>query len=160
MNDLNKLNPEFHYRMIEPMKIRFKLMSEEATRPLCMTSGAAGFDLTAARMDEPEVKTGKNLYRYHTDVAFEIPAGFVGLVFPRSSVVKTGAILGNCVGVIDSDYRGEISFVFYSTFNAPYKVGERIGQIVIVPIPYVELVEADELSETVRGSGGYGSTGK
>jgi len=149
--------------VIEPrtrMRIKFKLLSELAVPPKHATAGAAGYDLTAARVDKPEMRNGRFVYKYHTDVAFEIPAGYVGLVFSRSSIVKTGAILGNCAGVIDSDYRGEISFVFYSMVNAPYKVGERIGQIVIMPVPAVEFVEAQELSETERGKGGYGSTGR
>ena len=102
------------------------------------------------------------MIKYDTGIAVEIPPGYVGLVFPRSSVCKTGLSLANSVGVIDSDYRGSISLVFYkgAELIEAYSYGDRIGQLVIVPIPEVEFVEAEELSETERGAGGYGSTGK
>jgi dUTP pyrophosphatase len=84
------------------------------------------------------------------------------MVFQRSSVYKTGLMLSCCVGVIDSDFRSSISMIFNVGYGgcSPYKPGDRIGQIVFVPVPAVELVESDELSETERGAGGYGSTGK
>jgi len=86
----------------------------------------------------------------------------VGLLFPRSSSYKTGLLLSNCVGVLDSDYRGSILFVFWDIHYAspPYEVGDRIGQLIIMKIPDIEFVEADELTDTDRGAGGYGSTGK
>jgi dUTP pyrophosphatase len=87
----------------------------------------------------------------------------VGLVFPRSSVYKTGFSLTNCVGVIDSDYRGEIMAKFADTYLGDvegYEVGDRICQMIIMPVPEVEYVEADKLSSTERGAGGYGSTGR
>ena len=99
---------------------------------------------------------------YDTGIAVEIPAGYVGLVFQRSSVLRKPGYALQCGGVIDATYRGSIS-CFQCRLMAvavPYKVGDRIGQIVFVPIPDVELVESDELSETERGAGGYGSTGK
>ena len=91
----------------------------------------------------------------------EIPKGYVGLIFPRSSISKTAHYLRNAVGVIDSGYRGEIMFKFaINTHNSPvYEVGERIGQIIIMPYPEVEFEEAWEFSKTERGKGGYGSTG-
>ena len=140
------------------MKIRFKKLHPAAVMPKRATDGAAGFDLTAVTC-----KYGDNgKVFYDTGIAVEIPAGYVGLVFQRSSVYKTGLSLCNAVGVIDADYRGSIQFVFRIGYgpSQPYKVGERIGQIVFVPVPAVELVESDELSETARGAGGYGSTGK
>ena len=91
----------------------------------------------------------------------EIPPGHVGLVFPRSSCYKHGMLLSNCVGVIDSDYRGEVTAVFLGTHDdVSYEIGDRIAQLVIMPIPAVKFVEAEELSETQRGTGGYGSTGR
>ncbi len=153
------------------MQIRFKKTDPRATMPTRATDGAAGYDLTAVSMEPGRYKDGKTTYKYHTGIAVEIPPGFVGLVFPRSSIVKTGAMLGNSAGVIDSDYRGEISFVFYAdSMNTPpyvpaeYKEnnepGDRIGQIVVVPHATVEFIEAETLSETKRGTGGYGSTGR
>ena len=140
------------------MQIRFKKLHHAAVMPKRATDGAAGFDLTAVTC-----KYGDNgKVFYDTGIAVEIPAGYVGLVFQRSSVYKTGLSLCNAVGVIDADYRGSIQFVFRINYGScsPYQVGDRIGQIVFVPIPKVELVESAELSETARGMGGYGSTGK
>lgn len=142
---------------MEKLKIKFKKLNPNAVMPKQGTAGAAGFDLTAVSL-----KVTETTLKYDTGIAIEIPPGYVGLVFPRSSVCKTGLSLANSVGVIDSDYRGSISFVFYKPMPCivPYLPGDRIGQLVIVPIPEVEFVEVEELSETERGSGGYGSTGK
>ncbi len=142
---------------MDNLKIKFKKMNPNAVMPRMGTTGAAGFDLTAVSM-----KVKENTLKYDTGIAVEIPPGYVGLAFPRSSVCKTGLSLANSVGVIDSDYRGSISFVFYkgAEFIEAYSYGDRIGQLLIVPIPAVEFVEAEELSETERGKGGYGSTGK
>jgi dUTP pyrophosphatase len=112
-------------------------------------------------------------------IALEIPEGFVGLIFPRSSIRKTGLQLSNSVGVVDSGYRGELQATFNKLFggeamydemkvnsashtniNDWYKVGDRVCQIMIIPHPTVDLIEVDELSETLRGEGGFGSTGK
>lgn len=143
------------------MKIRFKKLHPAAVAPKQGTAGAAGFDLTATSC----VWDNKNkVLEYGTGIAVEIPAGYVGFVLSRSSVYKTGDILSNCCGVIDSDYRGEVKAKFYqmNIFGSAssYRVGDRIAQLVIVPIPAVEYVEADELTETERGTGGYGSTGR
>ena len=139
------------------MQIKFKKLNKDAVMPKRGTVGSAGFDLTATskqRIDLYHTKFG-------TGIAVEIPKGYVGLVFPRSSCYKQGMLLSNCVGVIDSDYRGEISAVFLGTdAEYCYNVGDRICQLVIMPFPEVEYVEVDELSETARGTGGYGSTGK
>jgi dUTP pyrophosphatase len=139
------------------MKVKFKKLNENAKAPYQGTAGSAGFDLYATskqRIDLYHTKFG-------TGLAVEIPEGYVGLVFPRSSCYKQGMLLSNCVGVIDSDYRGEITAVFIGTdAEYCYNVGDRICQLVIMPYPQVEFVEAAELSETARGAGGYGSTGK
>lgn len=142
---------------MDKLKIKFKKLNSNAVMPTQGTTGADGFDLTAVSLEVTETTL-----KYDTGIAVEIPPGYVGLVFPRSSVCKTGLSLANSVGVIDSDYRGSISFVFYKgpTWIEPYSYGDRIGQLVIMPIPEVEFVEAEELSETERGEGGYGSTGK
>lgn len=142
---------------MDRMKIKFKKMNPNAVMPKQGTAGAAGFDLTAVSL-----KTTETTLKYDTGIAVEIPPGYVGLLFPRSSVCKTGLSLANSVGVIDSDFRGSISLVFYKNMQCivPYLPGDRIGQLLIVPIPEVEFVEVEELSETERGAGGYGSTGK
>lgn len=138
------------------MKVRFKKLCENAVIPVKGSSGAAGFDMVITSMQEVDY--------YHTGYGFglavEIPRGYVGLVFPRSSVYKHGMLLTNSVGVIDSDYRGEIRAVFLGVSDEMrYKVGERACQIVVVKIPEVEVVEVGELSDTERGDGGFGSTG-
>jgi dUTP pyrophosphatase len=139
------------------MKVKFKKLTGNAVAPLRGTVGSAGFDLTATskqRIDLYHTKFG-------TGLAVEIPKGYVGLVFPRSSCYKQGMLLSNCVGVIDSDYRGEITAVFIGVDNEIcYNVGDRICQLIIMPYPAIEFVEAEELTETERGAGGYGSTGK
>jgi len=140
------------------MRIKFKKLHPDAVMPKRATDGAAGFDLTAVTCRYGD--NGKVFY--DTGIAVEIPAGYVGLVFQRSSVYKTGLSLCNAVGVIDADYRGSIQFVFRVGYGgcSPYHVGDRIGQLVIVQNPQIEFVESDKLSETARGTGGYGSTGK
>ena len=140
------------------LQIRFKKCHPAAVMPKRATDGAAGFDLTAVTCRYGD--NGKVFY--DTGIAVEIPDGYVGLVFQRSSVYKTGLMLSCCVGVIDSDFRSSISMIFNVGYGgcSPYKAGDRIGQIVFVPVPAFELVESDELSETARGMGGYGSTGK
>lgn len=142
---------------MEKLKIKFKKLNPNAVTPKQGSSGAAGFDLTAVSLEVTDMTL-----KYDTGIAVDIPPGYVGLVFPRSSVCKTGLSLANSVGVIDSDYRGSISFVFYKPmpWYVHYLPGDRIGQLVIVPIPEVDFVEVDELSKTERGTGGYGSTGR
>lgn len=139
------------------MKVKIKKLVENAVVPRYAKSGDAGLDLTATGV---EIK-GDNII-YGCGLAIEIPKGYVGLLFPRSSNSKKDLLLTNSVGVIDSGYRGEITAVFKKTkyFAEAYKVGERFAQLVIMPYPQIELEEAEELSKTDRGAGGYGSTGK
>lgn len=140
------------------MKIRWKKMHPAAVAPIHGTEYAAGFDLTATSREWNE---DYNCWEYGTGVAVEIPPGYVGLVFSRSSVFRTGIILSNGAGVIDSDYRGEIKAKFYDILGGkPYEIGDRCIQLVIVPVANVEYEEVSELSETKRGTGGYGSTGR
>lgn len=143
------------------MEVKIKKLHEDAVIPKYAKPGDAGMDLTAVSMKIDEYGN----ICYGTGLAFEIPEGYVGLVFPRSSNCKKGIILTNCVGVIDSGYRGEVSFKFkeiaLGNFSkVTYKVGDRIGQIIIMPYPRIEFIEVEELSETERGTKGYGSTGK
>ena len=148
----DKANGQF----VKTEKVKFKLLSKDAKAPYKATVGSAGWDMYAARMED----LGDRIV-YYTDIATEIPDGYAGLLLSRSSIVKTGLHLGNGVGLLDRDFRGNISFVFYKRENCElYKIGERIGQLVVSPIPNIEFVEVEELSETVRGAGGYGSTGK
>ena len=139
------------------MKVRIKKLHPDAVIPKYAKEGDAGMDLTAIGMErEWDVVT------YKTGLALEIPKGHVGLLFPRSSVYKTSMIMSNCVGVIDSGYRGEIMLKFrdqWRDYSSRYEVGDRVGQLIIMPYPQVELEEVDSLSSTDRGEGGYGSTG-
>lgn len=144
------------------MQVKIKRLNENAVIPKYSKLGDAGLDLTAT---SKEYKDGNIVYGVGLSV--EIPDGYVGLIFPRSSLTKYDLALGNHVGVVDSGYRGEILFKFkyldrYSNvghFREEYDVGDRIGQLLILPYPQIELVEAEELSSTERGSGSYGSSG-
>jgi len=142
------------------MKVKIKKLSAEAVIPSYAKSGDAGMDLVAT-----SIKFDGTQITYGTGLAIEIPEGFVGLVFPRSSIRKTDLSLSNSVGVIDSGYRGEIQ----ATFNQKslskdgqilYGVGDRICQLMIIPHPHVNFIEVQELNNTERGEGGFGSTGK
>ena len=152
------------------MEIRFMKLIPEAKTPFKAIDVDAGFDLYTTSIEETP-----DYIQYNTGIAVEIPQGYVGLVFPRSSVTKYDLMLKNCVGVIDASYRGEIMCRFYGTktinYNVgnkgatiyagkKYDVGERVAQIVFLELPKITLIEADELSETERSSQGFGSTGK
>lgn len=136
------------------MKIKFKKLTPEATEPKKAYEADAAFDLTAVSL-----RTDHDLYdEYGTGLAFEIPEGYFGLIVPRSSSSKRGMFLSNSVGVIDSGYRGEVTMRFRKgPFS--YNIGERIGQLLILPKLSFEFVESEELSKTDRGIGGYGSSG-
>lgn len=145
------------------MKIKFKKLTENAVVPTMQHATDAGFDLTATSVEYD--KYGALVCG--TGIAMEIPIGYVGLVFPRSSVSKTDLTLTNCVGVIDAGYRGEITAKFKRAMHfgqnaqsETYKVGDRCAQLIILPYPQIEFEEADTLSDSDRGIGGYGSTGK
>lgn len=140
------------------MKVRIKKLNPLAIIPSYAKDGDAGMDLVATEI----ISDGQFQITYGTGLAMEIPYGFVGLVFPRSSIRKTGLELSNSVGVIDSGYRGELQATFNKNEGPinKYEIGDRIAQIIILPYPPIEFVEADELSNTERGEGGFGSTGK
>lgn len=140
------------------MKVKIKKMHANAVVPKYAKPGDAGLDLTAT---SEEWNDDNTMVTYGTGLAVEIPEGYVGLVFPRSSVSKTTLNLTNSVGVIDSGYRGEIMFKFrYLEEGMIYGVGDRIGQLIIMPYPQIEFEEVEDLSSTERGEGGFGSTGK
>ena len=138
------------------MKVRIKKLNPNAVIPTYAKDGDAGMDVVATRIINERLDS----ITYGTDIALEIPEGFVGLIFPRSSIRKTDLILSNSVGVIDSGYRGEIQATFKRSGVYAYAVGDRGAQIMIIPHPPIEFEEVDELSDTERGDGGFGSTGK
>lgn len=145
------------------LPVKIKKLNENAVIPQYATDGSAGLDLTAT--GEKVVIDGVISYvEYSTGLAFEIPKGFVGLIFPRSSISSsTTLLLSNSVGVIDSDYRGEVKFRFRNSASIggkKYKVGDRVGQLVIMPFPRIDFQEVNSLEDSNRGTGGYGSTGK
>lgn len=172
-----------------PMRVKIKKLTKDSVIPTYAHVTDAGMDLYASSCGTDEY--GNMVYG--TGIAVEIPRGYVGLLFPRSSITNTLMVLGNCVGVIDSGYRGEITFKFHTRLAAimpkrfvdrvryilngyfgdktcisatnlfshtQYNIGDRIGQLIIIPYPKVEFVEVDELSSSDRGTGSYGSSGK
>lgn len=155
------------------MEVRIKKLNENAVIPSYSKPGDAGMDLTATSKEFD--KFGNVVYG--TGLAIEIPEGYVGLIFPRSSICKQDLSLTNAVGVIDSGYRGEIIAKFKPTntffmyddagqrhiehkaFCDTYNVGDRICQLIIIPYPNITFIETDVLSGTERGIGGFGHTG-
>lgn len=159
------------------MKVKIKKLSSKAVLPTKAHPTDAGFDLLATSR---EIDQNGNIV-YGTGLAFEIPEGYVGLLFPRSSICKNDIALSNSVGVIDCHYRGEVMAKFKPTgiadeyfgekssfatlykeqqYAKVYNIGERIAQLIVLPIPNVEMCEVEELSQTDRGANGYGSSGK
>ena len=143
------------------MEVKFKKLDERAVMPKKAHSTDAGMDMVAISRTETD-----QYVSYDTGIAMAIPEGYMGLLFPRSSISKKDLVLANSVGIVDSSYRGSISFRFKtlnensdSLVRLAYEKGDRIGQLVIMPFPDIELVEAKELDETERNGGGYGSTG-
>lgn len=144
------------------MVMKWKRLREGAQLPQRQTEGAAGYDLRACVEAPVTLEPGEG-YSFPTGLAGEIPQGLVGLIFCRSGLgVKHGVSLPNCVGVIDSDYRGELVVPLQNYGKEPYAVqpGERVAQLIIVPVALPRLEEARELSSTQRGTGGFGSTGR
>jgi len=165
------------------MKVKIKKLVNSAVIPTYSKAGDAGMDLVATSKYYDE---NGNIV-YGTGLSFEIPEGYVGLLFPRSSNTKKDLLLSNSVGVLDSGYRGELMFKYKKSIRVPYfstlklllsdlgltnslivkncigkeyKIGERIGQIIILPYPQIEFEEVEELSDSERNTGGFGSTGK
>ena len=138
------------------MNVKVKKLHPNAVIPTYAKSGDAGMDLFIT-----DVKS-KNKFdiTYGFGIALEIPEGYVGLIFPRSSIRNQDLILSNSVGVIDSGYRGELMATFKRTGPHRYEVGDKAAQIIVLPYPTIEFEEVEELSNTERGAGGFGSTGK
>lgn len=148
------------------LEVNIKKLNELAVVPAYGKNGDAGKDLTATSKTETEM-----YIEYGTGLAMEIPQGYVGLIFPRSSLSNYDLVLANHVGVVDSNYRGEIKFRFKKSYEKLlkldkvrepkyYDVGDRIGQIIIVPYPVVAFNVVSELEESNRGAAGFGSSGK
>jgi dUTP pyrophosphatase len=141
------------------MKVKIKLLDDNSVKPAYAKESDAGLDLVATKI----ISNTSFQITYGLGIAMEIPDGMVGLVFPRSSIRNTELILSNSVGVVDAGYRGELQATFIKLNgldSIAYNVGDRVCQIIIVPHPVIQLKVVDELSESSRGIGGFGSTGK
>ena len=144
------------------MEIKIKKLNERATLPTYASAGSAGADLTSAEESDITINPSETVF-VGTGIAAEIPSGFVGLVYARSGLAcKRDIAPANKVGVIDSDYRGEIKVALHNHGTSPQTVlkGERIAQLVIAPCVFADFVSAEELGDTERGDGGFGSTGR
>jgi dUTP pyrophosphatase len=147
------------------MQVKIKKLKDNAVIPKYSKPGDAGLDLVATEVTFGTEHIGDDIFVNIATVKFglalEIPKGYVGLIFPRSSIYNKGCLLTNAVGVLDSGYRGEISAKFeHITINSfGYKVGDKCAQLIVMPYPEIELVISEELSESDRGVSGYGSTG-
>ena len=136
------------------MKIKIKKLHPDAVIPKYAHEGDAGMDVFALDF---EIKD--KYVEYRTGLSFELPEGYVMLVFPRSSITDRDLIMKNCVGVLDSGFRGELKLRFKKEGENIYRAGEKIAQVIIIPYPSIEFQEVEELSESSRGKGGFGSTG-
>ena len=146
--------------MFQTMTLKVKKLDTKAKLPEYAKLGDAAMDVYAT-----SVKFEENYVEYGTGLSFEVPEGYVMLIFPRSSVSTKDMMLANSVGVLDSGYRGELKLRFNIVCEPGklkrdyYNPGDKIGQIMILPYPLVTCMEVSELSETQRGAGGFGSTG-
>lgn len=148
------------------MEVKIKKLVEEAVIPRYAHASDAGLDLVATNY---EYKQDIDCHVYGTGLAIEIPEGYVGLIYPRSSNRKTNVYMCNHVGVVDSGYRGEVMLSFKDRDRLndydipqlikPYEIGDKIGQLIIMPYPKIKFIEVDELSDSDRGENGHGSTG-
>ena len=139
------------------MRIKIKKLDKDAVIPRYAHFGDAAVDLVAVyRTYESD-----DIFCYGTGLAIEIPQGYVGLIFPRSSIASSTLRLANSVGVIDSGYRGEIMLKFDSKESDlhMYEPGDRIGQLIILPLPTIQFFEVEQLSSSDRNTGGFGSSG-
>ncbi len=140
------------------MKVKLKKLHENAKIPAYAKDGDAGLDLTAVSKVY-NIETGN--VEFGLGIALEVPKGYVALLFPRSSIHKTPLDMANSVGVIDSGYRGELKAIF-RIVDRPrhnYEIGDRVVQMIVLPYPTIEFQEVDTLSDTERGTGGFGHTG-
>lgn len=171
---MKSLNPIVAAELAKTIPLKIMRIHPDAVLPKYAKPGDAGMDLTVIDDGKPvfplDSPHASFLYlEYQTGLIMEIPEGYVGLIFPRSSQSNTGLILANCVGVIDSGYRGPVSFRFKVDGAATYLEGvkglkryvkgDRAGQLIIMPVPAVRIEEVKAVSQTERGTGGFGSTG-
>lgn len=141
------------------VQVKIKKLSDNAVIPIYAHGIDSGMDLTAASLLIDE-KPHYGYYEYGLGFSVSIPKDYVGLIFPRSSISKTGMILANSIGVIDPGYLGEVKCRFkYIKGTKAYEVGDKIAQLIIIPRPQIEFVEVTELEQSERGQGGFGSTG-
>lgn len=142
----------------EPLPIKVKMEAGSGYTPTYAHSGDAGMDLRA--VDWYTIAPGESAM-VRTGLHVQIPNGYVGLVFPRSGLGSKGITLRNAVGVVDSGYRGQVLAALWNTTSEPFEVsrGDRVCQLVIMPYARCEVEKVDELDDTERGEGGYGSTG-
>ena len=144
--------------------MKFKKTHKDAVAPKKANPGDAGWDLVAVSKNKVYNRNLGYLeyIEYSVGLSFELPEGTVGLLFPRSSISKMNLDLSNSVGVLDSSFRGTVTFRFRQVNNGSYgeyNIGDRIGQLVVLDLKNEDMVEATELTETERGEGGYGSSG-
>ena len=147
---------------METKKVNIKRLSSDAKLPTYGTDYAAGADLYACSSEKISFEPGETKL-IKTGIALEVPEGYAGLIYARSGLAsKRGLAPANKVGVVDSDYRGEVMVALHNHTNEVKEIDpyERIAQLVIAPYLKAEFNEVDELDETVRGEGGFGSTGK
>ncbi len=147
---------------MDNITIKVKKLSPKAILPVRGSEFAAGADLCACTDQDIVVAPGETVF-VHTGLSAEIPVGYAGFVFARSGLAsKSGLAPANKVGVVDSDYRGEYMVALLNHGSEPVTIthGQRVAQLVVMPVAFTNFVEADELSETGRGAGGFGSTGK
>ena len=147
---------------MENITIKVKKLDPRAVLPARGSAFAAGADLCACLDEDIVIKPGETVF-IHTGLTAEIPEGYAGLVFARSGLAsKSGLAPANKVGVVDSDYRGEYMVALLNHGPEPVTVspGQRVAQLVVVPVAFTNFIEVDELSDTQRGAGGFGSTGK
>ena len=140
------------------LEVKFKKLVETAKCPIKAHPTDAGADLTAVSREWDEEY---GCWIYGTGIATEIPEGYVGLIFPRSSIRKYNLAQCNAVGVIDSHYRGEIMVSYKPTSDVQkiYEIGDKIAQLIVIPYPEISYTEVENLSETDRGENGHGSSG-
>lgn len=144
------------------IQVNLKRLCDTAKIPTCGTNGSAGYDLYAnlGNYDECRIEPGQT-YKVHTGIAVAIPDGYFGAIFARSGLAtKKGLRPANCVGVVDSDYRGELIVALHNDTDEAQCIynGDRVAQLVILPYSKADFIVVDDLDETMRGSGGFGST--
>lgn len=156
------LHEDYTIEGLNDMVLKIMKINKNAVVPQRATGGSAGMDLYAC-IDAPIVIPARGHATVPTGIAISIPAEYAAMIYARSGLaIKHGIGLLNSVGVVDSDYRGEIKIGLVNQFDEDYEIKpfERIAQMIIEPVAFPEIVECDTLDETVRGAGGFGSTGK